>query len=126
MRPRNNTPGGCSQMLLGSHGREGGKAQQPPPCPQQGERADKSCWAPVVWTPHVTFPEATPGLAGSVTSRAGLWDAWDRPIPHQISSGHKLGEKSFFSSFHMLPNPSSCEAAGLGLFWLVHHTLEYP
>lgn len=45
------------------------------PWPQRGEWADESCWAPVVWTPHVAFAAATPGLAGSVTSGAGCWDA---------------------------------------------------
>lgn len=89
------TPLGCMARCFWVRlaGKEGPAAS---PCPRCGEWADESCQAPVVWTPRVAFAEATPGLAGSATSRAGFWDAWDRPIPRWISSGHKLGENSFF------------------------------
>lgn len=90
--PKDNSPGGYSQMLSGSPGKEGGRARQPPHALSEGNgqmsaaRLQRfghrvSC----LQKQHQGWLEAQPQEQAS-----GI------PVPRRISSWHKLGENSFF------------------------------
>lgn len=89
-------PWGLQSDAFGFYWPGRGKNPAAFPCPQQGAWVNESHQAPMVWTPCVTLQKQMSGLAGSVTSRAGFWDAWGRLMLTRFLQGTSW-EKTAFS-----------------------------